>query len=74
MQTFKHVPAGKVDQLLADRGIGPDRFVTVLVEDIKAVTEKAKQTMLSEMIANSPLADLEFEHEGVRSPVREVEL
>ena len=74
MQTFKHVPAGKVGQLLAEKGIGPDRFVTVLVEDTEALTKNTEQPKLSEVIANSPLADLEFEHEGVRSPVREVEL
>ncbi|MEM8716411.1 MAG: hypothetical protein AAGE92_11640 [Cyanobacteria bacterium P01_G01_bin.4] len=74
MQTFKNVPAGQVEQLLAEQGIGPDRLVTVLVEESKALTENGDRPKLSDLIANSPLADLEFESEGVRSSVREVEL
>ena len=74
MQTFKHVPAGQVERLLADQGISPDRLVTVLVEESEPVTEQGDRPQLSDLIANSPFAELEFESESVRSPVREVEL
>jgi antitoxin Phd len=52
---------------------GPQR-VTVHGKDAVVVFATAKQPSLHALLSESPLSKLDFEPEGVRSPVRDIEL
>src|SRR5262245_5948746 len=52
---------------------GKDTVMILSVEDYARLAAAA-QPSLHALLSSSPLGDLEFEHESVRSPVRNVEL
>jgi antitoxin Phd len=53
---------------------GKDAVVILSAEDYARLAPAAAQPSLHELLSSSPLRDLDFEREGVRSPVRDVEL
>jgi prevent-host-death family protein len=62
------------------RAIGPQRVtlhgkdvvVVLAVEEFARLAGPAHRPGLHELLSQSPFADLDFEPEGVRAPVREV--
>src|SRR5215470_20413590 len=53
---------------------GRDAVVILSAEDYARLAPAAAQPSLHALLSSSPLRDLDFEHESVRSPVRDVEL
>lgn len=53
---------------------GKDAVVVVSADEFDRLRSKGVAPTLHRLLANSPLKDLEFGEEGVKSPVREVEL
>lgn len=53
---------------------GRDAVVVVGAAEFDELQARAKPVGLHELLSNSPLKHLDFEHEGVRSPVRDVVL
>jgi antitoxin Phd len=53
---------------------GKDAVVVLSAEEYARLAPAAAQPSLHALLSQSPLRDLEFEHESVRSPVRDVEL
>lgn len=53
---------------------GKDAVVILSAEDYARLAPAAAQPSLHALLSSSPLRDLDFEHEGVRSPVRDIEL
>ena len=51
-----------------------DAVVVVSAEEFDQLVARAEQKTLYSLLSESPLRDLEFGEEGVKSPVREVEL
>ncbi len=51
-----------------------DAVVVVSAEEYDRLVARAEQKTLYSLLAESPLRDLDFGEEGVKSPVREVEL
>lgn len=51
-----------------------DAVVVVSAEEYDRLVARAEQKTLSSLLSESPLRDLDFGGEGVKSPVREVEL
>jgi len=53
---------------------GKDAVVILSAEDYARLAPASAQPSLHALLSSSPLRDLDFEHESVRSPVRDVEL
>jgi prevent-host-death family protein len=53
---------------------GKDAAVILSSEDYARLAPAAARPSLYELLSQSPLRDLDFEQDGVRSPVRDVEL
>ena len=53
---------------------GKDSVMIVSVEMFSKLLPATEQPSLHELLSNSPLADLDFDFESARSPVRDVEL
>jgi prevent-host-death family protein len=53
---------------------GKDAVVILSAEDYGRLAPAAAQPSLHALLSRSPLRDLDFERESVRSPVRDVEL
>jgi antitoxin Phd len=53
---------------------GKDAVVILSAEDYARLAPSAAQPSLHALLSQSPLRDLEFGHEGIRVPVRDVEL
>ena len=53
---------------------GKDAVVVISAADYARLAPKSKKPSLYELLSQSPLRDLDFEFESVRSPVREFEL
>ena len=53
---------------------GKDAVVVLSAEDYARLAPAAAQPSLYRLLSQSPLRDLDFEHDGIRSPVRDVEL
>ncbi len=53
---------------------GHEEVVVVSVEDYRRMKGRPTGALLVKMMQDSPLGDLEFEHEGTRAPVRDVKL
>ena len=53
---------------------GKDAVVILSTEDYARLAPAAEQPSLHVLLSSSPLRDLDFEHDSVRSPVRDVEL
>ncbi|MGH6814423.1 MAG: type II toxin-antitoxin system prevent-host-death family antitoxin [Hyphomicrobiaceae bacterium] len=53
---------------------GRDTVVVLSEEEYSRLTGKRSGRLLVDVLAASPLADVEFEHARVRGPVRNVEL
>jgi PHD/YefM family antitoxin component YafN of YafNO toxin-antitoxin module len=53
---------------------GKDAVVILSAEDYARLAPAAEQPSLHALLSRSPLRDLDFEHESVRSPVRDIEL
>lgn len=53
---------------------GEDAVMVVSTETFSELLPAAQQPSLHELLSNSPLKDLEFEHPEERSPVRDVQL
>jgi antitoxin Phd len=53
---------------------GKDAVVILSAGDYARLAPAAAQPSLHELLSQSPLRDLDFEHGSVRSPVRDVEL
>ena len=53
---------------------GKDAVVVLSAEDYARLASEAAQPSLHALLSRSPLRDLDFEHESVRSPVRDIEL
>ena len=53
---------------------GKDAVVILAAEEYARPAPAAAQPSLHALLSQSPLRDLEFEHESVRAPVRDVEL
>lgn len=51
-----------------------DAVVVVSAEEYDRLLARAEQKTLYSLLSESPLRDLDFGEEGVKSPVREVEL
>lgn len=51
-----------------------DAVVVVSAEEFDRLVARAEQKTLYSLLSESPLRDLDFGEEGVKSPVREVEL
>jgi len=51
-----------------------DAVVIVSAEEYDRLLARAEQKTLYNLLSESPLRDLDFGEEGVKSPVREVEL
>jgi prevent-host-death family protein len=51
-----------------------DAVVVVSAEEYDRLVARAEKKTLYSLLSNSPLRDLDFGEEGVKSPVREVEL
>ena len=52
---------------------GKDAVVILSAEDYRRLAPAAAQPSLHALLSRSPLRDLDFERQGVRSPVRDVE-
>jgi antitoxin Phd len=53
---------------------GENAAVVISAEDYARLAPAAAQPSLHALLSNSPLRNLEFEHAGVRVPVRDVSL
>ena len=53
---------------------GREEVVVVSVEDYRRMKGRPTGAVLVKMMQDSPLGDIEFEHEGTRAPVRRVKL
>lgn len=53
---------------------GKDSVVIVDAEEFARMIPASDQTSLHKVLSTSPLAEVDFETEGMRSPVRDVEL
>ena len=53
---------------------GKDAAVVLSAAEYARLAPSSRQPSLHELLANSPLQDLEFEHESFRLPVRDAEL
>ena len=53
---------------------GKDAVVIVAADAFDAVRAQERSASLHELLSQSPLSRMKFEAEGIRSPVREVEL
>src|SRR5882757_7135097 len=53
---------------------GREEVVVVSVEEYRRIKGEPTGAVLIELMQNSPLGDIEFDREGTRSPVRDVEL
>ena len=53
---------------------GKDAVVIVAADEFERLRARAASDSLHELLCQSPLNRLDFDDEGVRSPVREVEL
>jgi antitoxin Phd len=53
---------------------GRDAAVVLSAEDYARLAPAAACPSLYELLSTSPLRELDFEHDSVRSPVRDVEL
>lgn len=53
---------------------GKDAVVIVAADEFERLRARARSGSLHELLSQSPLNRLELDDEGVRSPVREVEL
>jgi antitoxin Phd len=53
---------------------GKDAVVILSAEDYARLAPTAAQPSLHVLLSQSPLRDLKFDHESIRSPVRDVEL
>ncbi len=53
---------------------GQDAVVVVSAAEFARMIQPADRPSLYELLSQSPLRDIEFDFEGERSPVREVEL
>ena len=53
---------------------GKDAVVIVDAEEFARMIPASDQTSLHMILSTSPLADIDFGREGVRSPIRDVEL
>lgn len=53
---------------------GRDAVVILSAEDYARLAPAAAQPSLHALLSQSPLRELEFDHESVRSPVRDVDL
>jgi antitoxin Phd len=53
---------------------GESAAFVISAEDYAKLAPLAAQPSLHALLSNSPLRDLEFEHAGVRAPVRDVSL
>ena len=53
---------------------GKDAVVVVSAEEYARLAPVAAQPSLHALLSRSPLRDLDFEHESVQAPVRDVEL
>jgi prevent-host-death family protein len=53
---------------------GKDAVVVLSAEDYARLASGAAQPSLHALLSRSPLRDLDFEYESVRSPVRDIEL
>jgi prevent-host-death family protein len=53
---------------------GREEVVVVSVEEYRRIKGEPTGQVLIDLMQNSPLGDIEFDREGTRSPVRDVEL
>ena len=53
---------------------GKDAVVIVAADAFEALRVRERSASLHELLSQSPLSRMKFEAEGIRSPVREVEL
>ena len=53
---------------------GKDAVVIVAADAFDALRARERSASLHELLSQSPLSRMKFEAEGIRSPVREVEL
>src|SRR5438445_3651578 len=53
---------------------GREEVVVISVEEYRRIKGEPTGEVLIKLMQNSPLGDVEFDHEGTRSPVRDVEL
>ena len=53
---------------------GEDAVVVLSAADYARLAPAAEQPSLHALLSRSPLKDLDFDHAGVRSPVREIDL
>lgn len=53
---------------------GRDSVVVITEEEYRRLTGKRSGKLLVELMASSPLQDIEFDNEPVKGPVRDVEL
>ena len=53
---------------------GREEVVVVSVEEYRRFKGQPTGQLLIDLMQNSPLGDIEFDREGTRSPVRDVEL
>ena len=53
---------------------GKDAVVIVAADAFEALRARERSPTLHELVSQSPLSRMKFEAEGIRSPVREVEL
>jgi prevent-host-death family protein len=53
---------------------GREEVVVVSVEEYRRIKGEPTGQILIDLMQNSPLGDIEFDREGTRSPVRDVEL
>ena len=53
---------------------GEDAVVVLSAAEYARLAPAAEQPSLHAMLSRSPLKDLDFDHAGVRAPVREVDL
>jgi antitoxin Phd len=53
---------------------GKDAVVILSAEDYRRLMPAVARPSLHALLSRSPLRELDFEHEGVASPVRDVEL
>lgn len=53
---------------------GRDSVVVVSETEFRVLTGARSGRLLVDLLANSPLSDVEFEHAPVRGPVRDVDL
>ena len=53
---------------------GRDEVVVISAEEFHRLKGDRSGKLFVELMRNSPLRDIDFEHEGVRTPVRDVKL